>query len=258
MLEENQNANQTNAIDIEQLPPYAKHPNFKDWLFRLTLFLIGFLGLDILTIILQLIFNVIFPEWFVKDSPTQIVGLSTLNAVRYVFLTIGLIALLLPRLKIIINKFKSFKTILLGIGFGIALIGITRVYSLVISDFVELEINANEEAAESMIFAYPFLSIIVLGILGPVCEEVTYRYGLFGLFNKKAKILAYIITPLVFALIHFDFTGNLLIELVNMPSYIIAGILLCYVYDKYGFGASVIAHIANNLFAIITILISAQ
>ena len=116
-------------------------------------------------------------------------------------------------------------------------------------------VNTNEEAAESMILAFPALSIIVLGILGPVCEEITYRYGLFSLLDKKSKILAYILTPLVFAIIHFDFGGDMIIELLNLPSYIIAGVLLSLAYDKFGFHTAVIAHVINNLYAIIVTLI---
>ena len=257
MLEENQNSKQTELIDIEQQPPFTSHPGYKDWAYRLTLFLLGFIGLDIVTLIIQLILQLIIPEYFVKDSPYYITGLTIINTIRYMLLSITFVSLLLPRLKIIIKKFKDWKGDIIGLGFGAGIILLTIFYNLIISQFIDLGTNTNEVAAESMIVAYPVLSIIVLGILGPICEEITYRYGLFSLLDKKNKILAYILTPLVFAIIHFDFTGDLVIELLNLPVYIIAGLSLTFAYDRFGFNTAIIAHITNNLYAIITTLITA-
>ena len=255
MLEENKNAVENGPVDIEQQPPYANHPNYKDWAFRLTLFLAGFIGLDIFTLILQIVLGAIFPGWFVEGSSVYILSLAVLNSIRYVALTITFVALLFPRLKVILTKFLDWKGDILGIAFGVTLILVTIGYNLLISQFIDMGVNTNEEAAESMILAFPALSIIVLGILGPVCEEITYRYGLFSLLDKKSKVLAYIFTPLVFAIIHFDFGGDMIIELLNLPSYIIAGVLLSLAYDKFGFHTAVIAHVINNLYAIIVTLI---
>lgn len=255
MLEENQNNTQIESVDVESLPPYAKYPQYKDWAYRLTLFGIGFLGLDIVTFIIQLILIAAFPAWFVEDTPEYITGLATLNSIRYILLTTGFALLLIPRLKVIGKKFLDWKGDLLGLAFGGGVILITLLYNLIIGSFIEMEVNQNELAAESMILSFPVLSIIVLGILGPVCEEITYRYGLFSLLNKKSKILAYILTPLIFALIHFDFTGNIVVELLNLPSYIIAGLVLTFAYDKFGLHTAIIAHVTNNLYAIIMTLI---
>ena len=70
--------------------------------------------------------------------------------------------------------------------------------------------------------------------------------------------LAYIVTSLVFGLIHFNFfaTGDALInELLNLPSYVISGFLLTLAYDKFGFACSSVAHIVNNLFSIVVSMI---
>ena len=255
MLEENQNDIQIEQGDIEQLPPYPNHPHYKDWLYRLTLFIVGFIGLDIITIIIQIILQIIFPEYFKEGSEYYITGLATLNTIRYILLAMSFVILLYPRLKVIVKKFLDWKGDLIGLGFGAAIILVTLGYNFIISQFVELEVNANEVAAESMITAFPIISVIVLGILGPICEEITYRYGLFSLLDKKSKILAYILTPLVFAIIHFDFTGNLKIELLNLPTYILAGLGLSFAYDKFGFHTAIIAHITNNIYAIVMTLI---
>ena len=258
MLEENQNIEQVGEEDIEKQPPYASHPGYKDWAFRLTLFLLGFIGLDIVSLIIQLILQIIIPEYFKEGSPYYITGLAMINTIRYVLLIITFLVMLYPRLKVIVKKFLDWKGDLLGIAFGVGLILVTIAYNMLISQFIDPGTNNNEVAAESMIVAHPLLSILVLGLLGPICEEITYRYGLFSLLDKKSKILAYILTPLIFAIIHFDFTGDMKVELLNLPTYIIAGLGLSFAYDKFGFNCAVIAHITNNMYAIIVTLITAQ
>ena len=127
-------------------------------------------------------------------------------------------------------------------------------------------VNTNETGINTITTAFPILSLIVFGILGPLCEEVTYRVGLFSSISQKLKPLwAYLITILIFGLIHFDFTalfsGNvdaLIIELSNLPTYLVSGLLLCYFYTKEGFGVSSIAHIFNNLLSLLLTLISSS
>ena len=66
--------------------------------------------------------------------------------------------------------------------------------------------------------------------------------------------VAYIVTPLIFALIHFDFFAGsaegYINELLNLPSYIIAGVTLTIIYDKFGLSTSIVAHCGNNLISI--------
>ena len=102
----------------------------------------------------------------------------------------------------------------------------------------------------SFITIYPFISLIFLGVIGPICEELTYRVGLFSVL-KKPKWLAYVIGTLVFALAHFSFTStNIINELVNLPVYIVSGFALCLAYDKFGLAASLTAHTVNNIYSV--------
>ena len=122
--------------------------------------------------------------------------------------------------------------------------------------FQQAGVNANEASIDSTTSLYPFLSIVIFGIVGPICEEFTYRVGLFTFIKKYNRVAAYLITALVFGLLHFTFNIDTIVtELINLPSYIVSGLLLCYFYDYKGFGASTIAHITNNLFALLMQLI---
>ena len=109
---------------------------------------------------------------------------------------------------------------------------------------------------ESVVSSYPAFSIIVLGIIGPICEEIGYRLGLFDLLKRCHIALAYVATALVFGFIHFDFTQiSSITEWINLPNYLISGAILCLTYDRFGFGASVLAHVFNNVLAIVLILV---
>ena len=103
---------------------------------------------------------------------------------------------------------------------------------------------------------YIVFALIIFGLIGPICEELTYRVGLYSLTKRWNRTAAYIITPIVFGLIHFNWEsltigGNTLVnELCNLPDYIVAGVLFSYYYEKGGFACSATAHVVNNLVAL--------
>lgn len=255
MEEKTENTIENTQIDIEKEPPYKKYPRFKDWIFRLILFCVGLLGLELITIIIQIIVMVVSPSLVDENSDLYLTGLTIINSVRYLVLAVGFVVLLFPRLPAIFSKFKNWRHDLIGLVGGIALVGVTFLYNFIISQFVDFGVNNNEVAAESMITMFPVISIFILGMIGPICEEITYRYGLFGCLKKKNIILAYIVTTIVFAFIHFDFTGDLVTELLNIPTYLIAGFGLTFIYHKWGFNASIIAHVFNNMYVIVLTII---
>ena len=76
------------------------------------------------------------------------------------------------------------------------------------------------------------------------------------LCKRKNRILAYVATIIIFTLIHFDFGAKTMTnELLNIPYYAAAAFAFTFAYDQYGFAASVTAHVANNLFSVITEII---
>lgn len=189
-------------------------------------------------------------------------GLSTdeekegaVNFIVYAFLFVALSVVACFDLKKFKNELNSFLPYLIGFGFGVALIVFSIVYSAVVNLFYQTEINENEKSLRSVITIYPILSIIFLGFIGPLCEELTYRVGLFGLI-KKPKWVAYVVGVIVFALMHFSFTSpNIINELINLPVYLVSAFLLCLAYDKFGLAASLTAHTANNLFSVSMVII---
>ena len=254
MLEEKETNTQIKEFENDNTSPFPKHPNFRDWVYRIVLFLVGLVVLDLLALLISIVLQITNPDYLTPTSPLYVKGNTIINTARYIIVLVIFVILLLPRMRKLFHSFKNIKNLIFGAMFGILLLGLSGLYEQIITEYVELEVNGNQVLASQMVKAYPFLSILILGIIGPICEEITYRYGLFSLISKKNKILAYIITILVFAIIHLDFGGDAKTELLNLPSYLIAGVTLCYVYDRYGFSAALVAHVFNNIYSIIAII----
>ena len=157
----------------------------------------------------------------------------------------------------LLKSFKGWRPIVAGlIGLG-AILVFNMIYNSILS-FLGLVIkdNANENSINSIVAQYPLLSLLVFGLIGPICEEITYRVGLFSFFSRIHKIVAYVLTIIIFAFIHFDFASTTIInELLNMPLYGFAAFVFCYLYDNYGFAGSVYAHISNNVLSIATAIL---
>ncbi len=116
--------------------------------------------------------------------------------------------------------------------------------------------NANQQNVIDMV-KYNWVScLFVIGLIGPFCEELTYRVGLFGFGSRLGKWAGYVAGTVVFALIHFSFSSlgsaqGAIIELVSLPNYLFSGAALCFLYDKFGFGASYVTHALNNVFSVV-------
>lgn len=238
--EENAQLNESLKGHVTWLPPF----------YELALFLIGSVGL----IIFGLMSNFIFKFAINYD----ITYAMLVNYTTYAFILLAFICVLLPFIKNIANSFKRLWTIPVGIGLGIGLIFVSMGYNIIVRlIFKGTTSNDNQQSIELIYNNYLFPSLILFGLVGPLCEEITYRLGLFTLLKRVNKVLPYIITPIVFGLIHFNVTSsNIINELINLPNYIIAGLYLCFVYNQFGFTASYLAHATNNFIPILLAAIS--
>lgn len=221
-------------------------------------FLIGCIGLTVFSLIIQKIIYQFNPYFLVSDAYS-----ATINFVLYGLLFGILILIVFDNLIDIVHDFKIGRTWANGIMCAVILVALgvfVNIITSMISSAAGTTVteNNNQSSIESIVSVSPVLSIIIFGIVGPVCEEITYRLGLFSLLKRLNKVLAYAGTALIFGFIHFDWTclssGNgvlILNEFLNLPSYIVAGLWLCYTYDRFGIGASIVAHCGNNLYSLI-------
>lgn len=212
------------------------------------LFVVGIFGLYIFALIAGQI---------VKAIPglneSQANGVS--NFITYSLIAVSMLAILNKDLIKLKYYFKDAKIIIYGIIIGFLLLAIQGGYSNLVNLYYHGPVSDNETSLRSFISYYPAFSIIFLCFIGPFCEELTYRVGLFG-FLSRYKVLAYIVSILIFAFMHFNpASENIINELINLPIYLFCGIILTVAYDKFGLTASLTAHCINNLYSVITILI---
>ena len=152
---------------------------------------------------------------------------------------------------------KSFANLKILFGFvvGFAMIILSGIWSN-IAIKLGASTNINQGAVEETIKASPLLAVLVTGLIAPFVEELTYRVGAFTFLKRINTVLAYVVVGALFGLIHIKDYGSLN-EWLSYPSYLIAGLCLCFAYDKFGFGGSFLAHAMNNLLAVLSYLLVA-
>ena len=154
-----------------------------------------------------------------------------------------------------IKKFSRPFDYLFGLAYAAGIFLAGYIISLITGLFYN-DPNTNQSIAESMILNYPIFALILVIILGPVCEELTYRVGLYSFLRRINKVLAIVVTTIIFAFIHFDFTSeNIIAELWSLPSYISCGLILAIAYEHRGPACSITAHIVYNAGAALLVVL---
>ena len=107
-------------------------------------------------------------------------------------------------------------------------------------------VDASYEQTMNAMYSAPlFLQILCLAILVPISEEYVFR----GLFFKRLESG----TTFTYAMLYSSFVfGILHMNLVQMIYGFVLGMMLAYVYEKYGsLKAPVVAHMAMNLLSVL-------
>ena len=223
---------------------------------QLVCFAIGLFGLNAISLIAQLFFG----EYADPTSPQYLNFITITNVVRYVMCAGGIACVLIHDYHKFPKFLKKWHPWVIGIGFAAALLMSATLYTYIVNLFHPTEVNENQRLINQMIDTYPITSILLLGFLGPIVEEFTYRVGLYSFFRRINKYAAYALTLVIFGLIHFNFFAkgdDMVNELLNLPSYMISGFLLTLAYEKFGITCAVTAHIGNNLYGVVmTILLN--
>lgn len=229
---------------------------------QLLLFLIGLIGLQFIstfwsTIYVEEIANILSLEPInILSNLGQYPIISfSVNKATYISLLIILTLLLIPLYRLVAQHLGKWKNYLKGIAFGFLLIVLNIALSIIVSS-LNYGVSDNQKSLIEIISVNPITSLVILAIVGPICEELTYRLGLFSfLYRTGKRWVPYAVSTLIFALIHFNFASKDIVgELINLPSYIMAGIVLNMAYEKGGLPSSMVAHIMNNMLSISMII----
>lgn len=113
-------------------------------------------------------------------------------------------------------------------------------------------IASNEEIMRSILFNNPIIMSISLCLLGPITEELLFRYPYKNL--KVDKRIAFLTYTLLFALIHMTSTTSI-VGLWYIIPYILLSLSFGYsFYKTNNIITSVIFHILNNTFTVVLLL----
>ena len=204
-----------------------------------------------------MVISEIFVALFLTFIDDNLLKRTILLAGSYFLMFIGLLLIvLLTRKNYFFSKFKNPFDYLFGFAYAGGIVVTTLIISLIVNIFYSGGDNANQAAAIELSQNYPLITSIVLCLLGPICEEMTYRVGLYSFLRRINKYLAMAVTVIVFAMIHFDFESpDIINELWSLPTYLACGVILTVAYEHRGPACSIAAHVIYNTFAFIMILI---
>lgn len=110
-------------------------------------------------------------------------------------------------------------------------------------------ISTNEETIRATLFSSPILMFISLCLLGPIVEELTFRYPYKDIkTNRKINFIVY---TLIFAALHIIYSSSL-INLLYIIPYIFLSLSFGYsFYKTNNIITSIFFHIINNTFTVL-------
>ena len=224
---------------------------------HLVIYLISFFGLSVFYTLNYTLLNLIPSFRNLSESTSLMIEYCLAYGLTAVALIVYLWNICL---KDLVAQFSVLKNIGVGIIFGIVLIVVSDAWGIFANYICQknglvYQPNHNQITLNQGMSDQPLLALIMSVVLAPFTEEIGYRLGIFGGIRKYSRVLAYVICALIFGLIHFDFSASgdaMLIELINLPAYVLAGLLLCFYYDyTNSLATSITAHAFNNLFVFI-------
>ena len=203
----------------------------------------------------NILIYIFFPSIFTMFFTTNIYSKKYMFylLISYILLTIYFLIIYKKDLKEYIKNFKlkNIPVILIYwiIGFILMMISNYITNYLIIPN----GLSNNEAGNRELLFNNKLIYSIILCILIPTLEEITFRLE-FKKNIKKQKIFI-LVSSITFALLHILSTTKL-IELLYIIPYLILGITFSKIYIKTdNLISSIIAHILHNTTNVIILLL---
>lgn len=198
----------------------------------------------------------------VKDIPDSTLTLieTVLQVVVYVMAIATVILILRKTIKKVFAEFKMKSTWLDALKYCALMYASLYVYGIVLTLLGVESSSENQKEVNEMIFSYPFLAFLFVGILAPIFEEIVFRLGIFRAISFKNSKIALIVTTILFASIHMTLSlvnGTFMKDIYSLPSYLIGAFFITYSYYKSKkLATSICVHSIYNTLSFILILIS--
>ena len=114
--------------------------------------------------------------------------------------------------------------------------------------------NLNDTTISAQIDDAPHMTLLIVIFLAPFVEEVLFRGRVFGNLKSKSRGLAYVVSCLLFALLHvwqFAVVKQDVTYFLLMIQYLVPGLVLAWAYDHSGtLWASIGLHAAVNALSV--------
>ena len=223
---------------------------------QLVVFIVGWIGFQALAATIQIVMGVIGKAqgYDVEEYLSTVSSSMIVNAAAYLGLLIAIVAIINFDIVKLFKSFKNWQSYVAGVVCLISIFVFDYIWGTVLELLpISSSDNINESSLQKITDVYPIASFIIFGLIGPICEEFTYRVGLFSFFKRINKWVAYVVTIIIFAFIHFNFSTDadvLLNEVLNLPFYMFAAFAFSFTYDKFGLAGSLTAHVANNFISL--------
>ena len=125
------------------------------------------------------------------------------------------------------------------------LVGLIALYGL-----NELVYRLTDTTISAQIHDAPRVTLLIVIFLAPFVEEVLFRGLVFGNLKSKSRTVAYVVSCLLFALLHvwqFAVVRQDITYFLLMVQYLVPGLVLAWAYDHTGtLWSSILLHAAAN------------
>ena len=145
------------------------------------------------------------------------------------------------------NLGVAFKTLGLGL---VGLYGLNELVYRLTNLLVTNHTNLNDTTISAQIHDAPRVTLLIVIFLAPFVEEVLFRGLVFGNLKSKSRTVAYVVSCLLFALLHvwqFAVVRQDITYFLLVVQYLVPGLVLAWAYDHTGtLWSSILLHAAAN------------
>ena len=148
------------------------------------------------------------------------------------------------------NLGGACKTVVIGL---IGLYGLNELVYRLTNVMFTNHTNLNDTTISAQIDDAPHMTLLIVVFLAPFVEEVLFRGLVFGNLKSKSRTVAYLVSCLLFALLHvwqFAVVNHDITYFWLMVQYLVPGLVLAWAYDHSGtLWSSIGLHVAANALA---------
>lgn len=215
-------------------------------------------GEQIAGVVFLVIYLIVLP--FVTDSLFQGIGAlldvtisSTMQNMIYYYVLFAVTMIIFHKFiartsrYFVDNLGGACRSVLVGL---IGLYGLNELVYRLSNLVITNRTNLNDTTISAQIEDAPRVTLLIIIFLAPFVEEVLFRGLVFGNLKHKSRVIAYVVSCLLFALIHvwqFAVVNQDITYFLLMVQYLVPGAVLAWAYESSGtLWASIGLHAAAN------------